>query len=175
MTFRYRMAYLWDRTVAFAADRMLVTALWMLVERALRATPYGNRHLQWLHYRLWDPVSQSNDGFVGLIIDATLGLTFMLPIIYTMVLLALYVVVFGVLWGGTPGMRVFGLTMETLSGRRPGALRILWRHALAHLSIGSLFAGYIWSLYDSRGRTWHDIASGIVIPWHGEIPGIRHS
>ncbi|MCE5199778.1 MAG: RDD family protein [Armatimonadota bacterium] len=118
----------------------------------------------WSHshiHRLWPPLSVSY-GFPGSVfLDVLLGFAFGLPIVKDMIALAIYVVVTVSVSGGTIGMRIAGVSMQGPSGCKPGVFRTLGWYILAHISLAAIGAGYLASLTDRQGRTWHDRLAGI--------------
>lgn len=77
---------------------------------------------------------------------------------------------FAVCWrqgGQTVGMRAWRITLVAQHGTRIGWAATAGRFAMAFVSAAALGLGYLWSLFDPRGRCWHDIASGsrlMVLP-----------
>lgn len=70
---------------------------------------------------------------------------------------------FGWFWthgGQTLGMRAWKIRLQSADGGK-----VTWRQAairgtFALVSAGLLGLGYVWVWFDSRRRTWHDLASG---------------
>lgn len=62
--------------------------------------------------------------------------------------------------GMTIGMRAWRVSIESENGGRPGWGQCLLRFLVSLLSAALAGAGFIWSLFDSQKRTWHDMASG---------------
>lgn len=61
--------------------------------------------------------------------------------------------------GQTLGMRPWRLRVVDESGGI-APLRVLWlRYLVATVSLTAGGAGFLWSLVDRQGRTWHDLAS----------------
>jgi len=82
---------------------------------------------------------------------------------------------FGWFWthgGQTVGMRAWKIRVIDDTGDQPRGsdsdgttLRVSWRQALvrfvvAIVSLAALGLGFLWSLFNARGNTWHDSASG---------------
>jgi len=69
---------------------------------------------------------------------------------------ALYFLVFTVFAGATPGMQLRGLSTVRLDGSLPDTGQLLWRGFGYLLSGFTLMLGFLWSLWDEDGFTWHD-------------------
>jgi len=77
---------------------------------------------------------------------------------------------FAVCWrmgGQTVGMRAWRVKLITEKGERIGWANSALRFLVAAMS--ALFAGlgYLWSLFDRQGRSWHDMVTAthlVVIP-----------
>ena len=81
---------------------------------------------------------------------------------FTLYLASIWFVYLGWFWrngGMTMGMRAWRVKIETLDHGRPGWGRCLLRLLVSLLSAAALGAGFAWSLFDRRKRTWHDMAS----------------
>ena len=59
--------------------------------------------------------------------------------------------------GWSLGRAVFGIRVMHTSGRRPGVVRLLLREAAHLLDTVSAFVGWLWPLWDRRGRTFADL------------------
>lgn len=69
--------------------------------------------------------------------------------------------------GQTLGMQAWRIRLVDFQGNTPTAGRAILRCLAAIVSAGCLGLGYLWCLVDSRGRYWHDYASGtelILVP-----------
>jgi uncharacterized RDD family membrane protein YckC len=74
-----------------------------------------------------------------------------------------YFGLFTIFGGTTPGMMIRGLQVATFSGFEP-TLRHLLLRALGYvLSAGTLFLGFMWSMWDEDALTWHDRLSGTYL------------
>jgi uncharacterized RDD family membrane protein YckC len=62
--------------------------------------------------------------------------------------------------GQTLGARAWRLRVTRVDGARITPLNALVRFAVGWISLLALGLGFLWSLIDAQGRTWHDIASG---------------
>lgn len=62
--------------------------------------------------------------------------------------------------GMTVGMRAWRIRIEDDSGRTPSWGQTIVRFLASIMSAALLGTGFLWSLVDSRNRTWHDILSG---------------
>ncbi|MEN6521573.1 MAG: RDD family protein [Armatimonadota bacterium] len=83
-----------------------------------------------------------------------------LPIVIDMALFALYALISIRFWSATPGMIVAGLVLVTENQEKITLFRAFIRHVVSYFSGAAFFIGYLWSLFDREGRTWHDILSG---------------
>ncbi len=76
--------------------------------------------------------------------------------------------------GWTLGRSVFGITVVGRGGESVGPWRLLLRDIAHLLDTAPLFIGWLWPLWDSRGRTFADlIARTEVRPVDGERPDRR--
>lgn len=62
--------------------------------------------------------------------------------------------------GQTIGMRAWRLRVVRTDGMRVEWPRALLRFGVALISLAALGIGFLWSLFDSQKRTWHDMAAG---------------
>ena len=69
---------------------------------------------------------------------------------------AVYVFLFVVYLGATPGLRVARLRLTAADGSPAGRGLRRWRVLASYLSAFSLGLGYAWSLLDEDGLCWHD-------------------
>ncbi len=72
-------------------------------------------------------------------------------------------VFFGWFWlknGQTLGMQAWRIKLVDFDGAQPTAGRIAIRCLGAPLSAACLGLGYLWCLFDRKGRYWHDYLSG---------------
>lgn len=82
---------------------------------------------------------------------------------FTLYLAVVWFLYFGFCWhrgGLTLGMRAWRIRIATESGGLPGWGRCLVRFLAAILSGAAAGAGFLWSLFEQRKRTWHDLLSG---------------
>jgi len=70
-----------------------------------------------------------------------------------------YFALFTIFGGTTPGMMLRGLQVVSFSGEPPTPRQMLWRSAGYVLSAGTLFLGFLWSMWDEDELTWHDRVS----------------
>lgn len=75
----------------------------------------------------------------------------------------LYFAFFDGVKGQTIGKRVVGIYVMDHTGAHIGLGRGLVRAIARVLSSLPVYLGYLWHLWEPRGRTWHDIASGSVV------------
>ena len=81
---------------------------------------------------------------------------------YTLYLLTVWFFYLAWCWrkgGMTVGMRAWRVRIQNESGDFPGWGQCLLRFVTSLLSAAVAGAGFIWSLFDSRKRCWHDILS----------------
>jgi uncharacterized RDD family membrane protein YckC len=69
---------------------------------------------------------------------------------------AVYILLFTVLNGATPGMQMAGLSTVRLDGTQPDSQQLIWRGFGYLLSGIALGLGYCWCLWDEDHFTWHD-------------------
>jgi uncharacterized RDD family membrane protein YckC len=74
-----------------------------------------------------------------------------------------YFGLFTIFGGTTPGMMICGLQLATFSGEEPSLRHLLLRAAGYMLSAGTLFLGFLWSMWDEDSLTWHDRLSGTYL------------
>lgn len=77
---------------------------------------------------------------------------------------------FGWFWthgGQTLGMRAWKIRVCTTSGDSVSWGQAAIRFICGLLSFACFGLGYIWILFDSRRRAWHDLASRSKIVWQG--------
>jgi uncharacterized RDD family membrane protein YckC len=88
--------------------------------------------------------------------------------LYSGYLLTVSFVFFGWFWthgGQTLGMRAWKIRLCTTTGAPLSWRQASIRFLCGLLSFGCLGLGYLWVLFDSKGRSWHDLASGSRIVW----------
>ncbi len=86
-----------------------------------------------------------------------------LPFLQGTLLICIYVVYGVCLCGATPGMRTWGIHVSTADKTPLTWPRVVLWHFVSILSGFCLGIGYLWALIDKQGRTWHDIAAGVVV------------
>lgn len=83
---------------------------------------------------------------------------------------------FGWFWlknGQTLGMQAWRLKLVGFNGSQPTVGRIIIRCLGATLSAACLGLGYLWCLFDRKGRYWHDYLSGtelVLLPKQKKSP-----
>ena len=85
---------------------------------------------------------------------------------YLVYLLTVSFVFFGWFWthgGQTLGMKTWKIRLQQTDGQSVSWQLALIRFFTAILSWSLLGAGFLWSLFQSQKRTWHDIASNCVM------------
>lgn len=83
--------------------------------------------------------------------------------VFSAYLLGITFVFFGWSWthgGQTLGMRAWRIRVVTAEGGPITWNRAVLRFVSALVSLSLLGLGYLWILFDSRKRGWHDLASG---------------
>ena len=83
-----------------------------------------------------------------------------------MLVLAFTAAYFVISWsrgGQTIGMRAWRLRVTLADGARMTWTRALLRFGVALVSFGALGIGFLWALFDSRKRTWHDLVAGTAV------------
>jgi len=83
--------------------------------------------------------------------------------LFTLYLAGVWFLYFGFCWhrgGLTLGMRAWRIRIATETGGHPGWGRCLVRFLAAILSAAAVGVGFLWSLFERRKRTWHDLLSG---------------
>lgn len=69
---------------------------------------------------------------------------------------------FAVCWrmgGQTVGMRAWRIRLVTADGRKIGWARSALRFFCATVSAAAAGLGFLWSLFEPKRRTWHDLVS----------------
>lgn len=82
--------------------------------------------------------------------------------VFQLYLLTVWYLYFAICWrvgGQTLGMKAWRIRLITIDDQRPGWGRITVRFLGAGVSLACLGLGFIWSLFDGEGRSWHDMAS----------------
>ncbi|GAB5452037.1 MAG: RDD family protein [Halioglobus sp.] len=78
-----------------------------------------------------------------------------------------FFILFWIKSGQTLGMQAWRIKLVTFEGEPPNLRHALVRCLAATLSAACLGLGYLWCLFDSRGRYWHDYLSAtelILLP-----------
>jgi len=86
--------------------------------------------------------------------------------LYTLYLSAVWFFYLGWCWhrgGMTLGMRAWRVRIAARDGKLPGWRQCLVRFLCSLLSAASIGAGFLWSLFDSEKRCWHDRLSGTFL------------
>lgn len=65
--------------------------------------------------------------------------------------------------GQTLGMQAWRIKLVNDAGDEPGLRQCVVRFCAALLSAGCFGLGYLWCLFDRRGRYWHDHLSGTYL------------
>lgn len=83
-----------------------------------------------------------------------------------LIALLIFLVYFGLftaLTSSTPGLLWMGLEVRNFDGGAPSARESCWRAFGYLVSTAALLLGFVWSLVDSDGLSWHDRMSGTFI------------
>lgn len=80
--------------------------------------------------------------------------------------IAIFYIGFWLKKGATLGMQTWRMHLIDLEGNRPDLKTCAIRCAAATASLGVFGLGYIWSLFDSQNRTFHDIVSKTRVVVH---------
>jgi len=89
---------------------------------------------------------------------------------FQLYLLAVWWAYFGVCWhfgGQTVGMRAWRVMLVTDRGGYIGWANSVLRFLVAIISAAPIGLGYLWSLFESGQRSWHDMVTAtalVVIP-----------
>ncbi len=144
------VAPLGRRALAWLADTSIVLLCWAAFLAALRAT--GIR-----------PGTPKIELAVGL---ATLLLFYLQ-----------YFVIFTLLLGVTPGMRLLRLRVVGFDGQRPEARQFFWRGFGYAVSVTGGLLGFLWAVCDSDRLCWHDRISETYLTAAAETgaPGAARS
>jgi len=78
---------------------------------------------------------------------------------------ALYILLFTMMGGGTPGMLLRGLHAVCFDGKAPSQIDLTWRAFGYLLSAAAGLFGFVWSAWDEHGLTWHDRISQTYITY----------
>jgi uncharacterized RDD family membrane protein YckC len=78
---------------------------------------------------------------------------------------AQYVLLFTMVGGATPGMLLRGLHVVCFDGRPPDQVELTWRAFGYLLSAAAGMLGFMWSVWDEHGLTWHDRISQTYITY----------
>jgi len=78
---------------------------------------------------------------------------------------ALYILLFTMVGGATPGMLLRGLRVVCFDGSQPEQVELTWRGFGYLLSAAAGMFGFVWSAWDEHGLTWHDRISQTYITY----------
>ncbi len=67
-----------------------------------------------------------------------------------------YFAIFTIFGGTTPGMMLRNLQVVSFTGEPPSPRQMMLRSAGYVLSAGTMFLGFLWSMWDEDTLTWHD-------------------
>lgn len=91
------------------------------------------------------------------------GRTAMQDPVYTAYLVSVWFLYLAWCWhkgGMTVGMRAWRVRIVDAEGNRPGWGRSVIRFLVSLVSAACAGLGFLWSLFEPRKRTWHDMLSG---------------
>jgi uncharacterized RDD family membrane protein YckC len=152
------------RASAMVADRICIYGVWLLFSLLVEEVIFGlvlgydkSARFSIPELSLYD--IDSWIWWLALLLLFVYGL----PGLVKMATIGTYVVLTMTLRGATPGMRMFALRVRRKNDAPLTWPRLLWWHIASYVSGLAFGLGYVWALFDSRGRTWHDIAAGVVI------------
>jgi uncharacterized RDD family membrane protein YckC len=74
-----------------------------------------------------------------------------------------YFAIFTIFGGTTPGMMLRNLQVVSFTGEPPSPRQMMLRSAGYVLSAGTMFLGFLWSMWDEDTLTWHDRISGTYL------------
>jgi len=84
-------------------------------------------------------------------------------LVYSLCAAWLYFAWFWVKPGQTLGMKTWRVRVLSVEGKNIGWKQASVRFLVALLSWTALGMGFLWSLFDGKKRTWHDMASNSVL------------
>ena len=91
-------------------------------------------------------------------------------VVTSFLIYAVYMVLFTMLGGGTPGMTLRGLRVVCFDGSAPEQTDLVWRGFGYLLSAAAGTLGFVWSAWDEHGLTWHDRISQTYITYADPAP-----
>lgn len=120
----------------------------------------------WMRFGAW-LIDLVIVGIGSAILSSLLGFAFGLDYLFSLirpVLLALYYVLFTGLRGQTPGKMALGIKVVREDGQLPGLRYAALREVVGKIvSTIALFLGFLWIVWDSRKRGWHDYIAGTTV------------
>jgi uncharacterized RDD family membrane protein YckC len=78
-------------------------------------------------------------------------------------LYAQYFTLFTMMGGATPGMMLAGLRLVNFDGKGPEPRQLIWRSFGYLVSGGTVFMGFLWTMWDEDHLSWHDRMSQTYI------------
>lgn len=90
-------------------------------------------------------------------------------LVYTTCLLAVWFAYLAWCWnkgGMTLGMRAWHVRIESESGNHPGWGQCILRFLASFVSASCAGLGFVWSLFNGAGKTWHDLVSRTRLVHH---------
>lgn len=84
--------------------------------------------------------------------------------IFQLVLLSVIFVFSWYRFASTPGKWIFALrVLDDSTLQKASLFACIKRLVMLPVSLGVLFLGMLWSIFDRKSRTWHDIFAGTVV------------
>ena len=77
--------------------------------------------------------------------------------------LLLLTLFFWIRYKGTPGKILMKVIVVSENGSTMSWSQSVWRYFAYLVSVIPLGAGFIWALFDKKGRCWHDIISKTMV------------
>lgn len=153
-----RLRILLRRACAMIVDRLCIYGAWLLLE--LLSVPILGPKRSLVPMPNPDLLDVDNWPWV---LVAFMLFVYGLPGLRNVLIISAYMIVTLALCQASPGMRGFGLCIKRWDGNRVSWPRVFVWHLVSFLSGLCLGTGYLWALFDARGRTWHDIAAGVLV------------
>jgi uncharacterized RDD family membrane protein YckC len=144
----------WKRLLAAMIDLAIVVPVALIVTLVVGKIagvrlPPGNIHV--LDIDLWIDLVLATDPAIvmAIVLGIAIGLA--------------YLLVFHVVWGRTPGMRLLKMKVIDVYGDTPSPARSVARTAAYLASAATLLLGFLWIGFDSEKRGLHDWIAGTYV------------
>ncbi len=145
-----RPAGFWARMVAFQLDMFIISMIILAAELGVAAALSVDT-LDFTHLFL-SLSSPENASLVSLI---------------SVVVPLLYIILFWIGKGSTPGKMLLGMKIKNTTGGRLSPLRSIARAFSYIVSYPIFMIGFIWAAFNSRKMAWHDYISGSRVVYEG--------